>query len=463
MLIAIILAACTVTPENENLDEAIIATAVEAQMQTQAAEQAAHQETQDSSETQVPDYPAIEACTALSTLLNEQLSMDVETGPTTFSDPASGVTGAGCQLAVLGTGEEVSDWGTKTSNFVNAMTDAGWAIDPNFSAGGAGGELHIVRRDGVACSYLSEVRPEDPSLCSGNEALAACLGRLNPSYIVYGITIGCTPDSYVPPTETPEANDESAIRISFDPGAISSYMNGALVATDTQLFVLRAMEGQEMTVSLNTSPPVSGIVVIYGADGTVLISDHATTGFWSGMLPLTQDYHIRVVASPTYAIAYSLEVIIPPVGERYIDIFQPISSDMCADLADIISTGMGVEVHTTYALFEDYLSGSAGMGCNVTGWGTWDMFGDRNAVETAVMNGLAANGWGEAPEYTAGGAGGFATGYSLGNNLCIYSNTIREMDPWVCDDFDGPIYNCWDAQDATGMYMAIEMICATGN
>ena len=461
LIVAMIMAAWTLTPTNEDNDASIIATAVEAQLQTQAAEDSAAQG--DSPEQ--ADYPAKAACSELSILMVQQMGLEAAMSAGSFNDPESGVDGAGCQLSVGVTGEQISDWGNRTSSFVGILPSNGWESDPNFSGGGAGGELLTIRKGDFACTYISEVRPASPSLCSGNEALAACLDRLDPADIVYGITVGCTPDSYVASEVDPgpDVIADPAIRISFDPGDISAYVNGRLNPLSSQRYVLYAMQGQEMVVSLNMSPPANGIIVVYGDDGTVLISDHATTSFWSGILPLTQDYFISVRSSPDYPISYSMQVIIPPIGDLYTDSFLPSDNPTCQSIVGILGSTMDVDVHTGQALFTDHLTGTAGVGCKITAWGTWDVFPDQNTTSTAVMNALTANGWTEDPQYGAGGAGGFATGFTKNNNLCLYTQLIRELDPWVCDSFSGPIYNCWDAQDDSGMYLEINLNCAAPN
>ena len=73
------------------------------------------------------------------------------------------------------------------------------------------------------------------------------------------------------------------------------------------------MAGQEMTVNLSdSSAGVNAILVIWGADGTVLISDHADATIWAGQLPSTQDYYIHVRSVAQAPVDYNLEVIIPP-------------------------------------------------------------------------------------------------------------------------------------------------------
>ena len=68
-----------------------------------------------------------------------------------------------------------------------------------------------------------------------------------------------------------------------------------------------------MTVSVS-SPTNDVVLAIWGADGTVLLSDHAGATEWQGLLPATQDYYLGLsgAAAPTL---FRLSVSIPPLGQ----------------------------------------------------------------------------------------------------------------------------------------------------
>jgi hypothetical protein len=101
-------------------------------------------------------------------------------------------------------------------------------------------------------------------------------------------------------------------RIQFPPGGTTVTLNGALAAYGMSTYVLKAQAGQTMTVVLKTTPAGIGFLVISGADGSVLISDHAGAASWSGLLPTTQDYIIDARTGET-AATYTLQVTIPPI------------------------------------------------------------------------------------------------------------------------------------------------------
>lgn len=104
---------------------------------------------------------------------------------------------------------------------------------------------------------------------------------------------------------------QAAQRINFAPGAISATESGSLTMGGMDRYVLGAEEGQNMTVSV-ASADNNALLVIYGRDGTVLISDHADASSWSGVLPSTQDYFIDVRAIDGSSANYTLTVTIPP-------------------------------------------------------------------------------------------------------------------------------------------------------
>ncbi|MCL7454049.1 MAG: hypothetical protein M8467_13480 [Anaerolineae bacterium] len=97
------------------------------------------------------------------------------------------------------------------------------------------------------------------------------------------------------------------VRISFAAGATSASVEGHLSAHQTQYYVLGAAGGQTMEV--NASPEGKVRLIIYGVDGTVLMSGMGEGASFSGTLPSGQDYIVAVQAGPE-AVNCSLEVSI---------------------------------------------------------------------------------------------------------------------------------------------------------
>jgi hypothetical protein len=101
-------------------------------------------------------------------------------------------------------------------------------------------------------------------------------------------------------------------RISFAPGGTSASVQGTTATPGLDRFVIRALGGQKMMVSVSaTLGPV--ILIIYGADGNVLISDHAGATTWSGLLPTTQDYFVDTRSVGDATVDFTLQVTIPPL------------------------------------------------------------------------------------------------------------------------------------------------------
>ncbi|MCJ7434859.1 MAG: hypothetical protein MUO77_15360 [Anaerolineales bacterium] len=146
------------------------------------------------------------------------------------------------------------------------------------------------------------VRPPGQSECGSMFGVPASPDGLHPATV--GATDECIANLTLPKTEP--------TRIEFAVGATSAQMQGSIGPQGLGQYVLYAMQGQVMTVNLYPSRPT--ILVIWGLDGTVLISDHAGATSWSGPLPLTQEYYIDVRSLSGETSNYTLGVSIPPPG-----------------------------------------------------------------------------------------------------------------------------------------------------
>jgi hypothetical protein len=71
-----------------------------------------------------------------------------------------------------------------------------------------------------------------------------------------------------------------------------------------------ALEGQTMSVEMSFSEGLA-ILAVWGADGTVLLSDHAEVSSFQEVLPATQDYYILVKGRPEESTTYSMTVSLP--------------------------------------------------------------------------------------------------------------------------------------------------------
>ncbi|MBN1487299.1 MAG: hypothetical protein JW981_06615 [Anaerolineae bacterium] len=257
---------------------------------------------------------AAEECNALSGALMQNLGFSGTTQEVPFEDYLNQKTGTACQTLITFESQYADNLGSVESTSRAAIEALGWQEDPMYAGGGAGGMIYGYRKDAGLCLMVVSIGPVDMSLCATNEIFASCMERLSPEQKVYSVELKCAQDPTVESATLPKTEPT---RIAFESGAISSQLTGKLAAGGLHQYVLNAAEGQEMTVKLiSTSgaalPAESAILIIWGLDGTVLISDHAGATHWVGGLPLTQDYFIDVRSVGQQTVDYVLEVTIPP-------------------------------------------------------------------------------------------------------------------------------------------------------
>jgi hypothetical protein len=200
------------------------------------------------------------------------------------------------------------------------LVEHGWSEDLSAPAclgtggWGPGASAFCFVRESALCEVFVHIDPVDTSLCSDDEPITVCFDGLTPEQIVYTIILTCARD-----TSVAEPLESELMRIVFDPGEILANVQGKVTAGGFDHYVLNAMANQEMTVNLFDSggdviANNTAVLVIWGAEGTVLISSHADALAWAGILPFTQDYYIDVKSISAQPIAYTLEVIIPPAS-----------------------------------------------------------------------------------------------------------------------------------------------------
>jgi serine/threonine-protein kinase len=96
--------------------------------------------------------------------------------------------------------------------------------------------------------------------------------------------------------------------IQFDSGAISSTLEGDLQNRQLKSYVLRASQGQIMTVALTGSDVTMNVL---GSDQKGIDAAAYQTQNWTGQLPKNDDYFIQILGSGTY----KLEVAITPLSQ----------------------------------------------------------------------------------------------------------------------------------------------------
>jgi hypothetical protein len=109
----------------------------------------------------------------------------------------------------------------------------------------------------------------------------------------------------------PAPIESELMQVQFAPGDDSTQIFGDIPPNGIDHYILRAMAGQEMTVSLDVFDGNPTTFAIWGADGTILNPYDTTDTSWTGTLPYTQDYYIDILSRDDLAtIDYALVVVI---------------------------------------------------------------------------------------------------------------------------------------------------------
>lgn len=106
------------------------------------------------------------------------------------------------------------------------------------------------------------------------------------------------------------AQENSAIRIRFDRGATSAQVTGTLGANSSAQYVLRAMAGQLMDVSLTAPEGVSLAVTTKSGKALTPISGTGGKQSFRGYLPYNGDYYLTVTSAGK-SVDFTLGVLIP--------------------------------------------------------------------------------------------------------------------------------------------------------
>ncbi|MCJ7825462.1 MAG: hypothetical protein MUP44_11215 [Anaerolineales bacterium] len=287
----------------------------------------------------------IAECADLAAAMGQELSVQIE--QINVAVEHEGKTGGGCQAIAMGTGLDFSDMMSVEEAMRGMLFLRGWLEDPSAPAclgtggWGPGASASCYNQADSLCEVFVHIDPIDASLCTDDEPITVCFDRLTAEQIVYTINLTCAGDA----SAGAEPLESELMRIVFAPGEIRAWEHGEVLAGGFDHYVLGAIADQEMTVNLldaggavMASDAVA--LVIWGADGTVLISSHADALGWSGTLPFTQDYYIDVKSISAYSVAYTLEVIIPPVTASAGSVFPEAEPFPFGEMQTIVFTGV---------------------------------------------------------------------------------------------------------------------------
>jgi hypothetical protein len=152
--------------------------------------------------------------------------------------------------------------------------------------------------------YLQVLAPDGSSLLSASQQQTSWQGTLpvTGDYLVSAVASGVGGDFSLSVT-IPE-------RVTFQQGAVTASLRGKVGAKETNTYLLRALKGQNMTVTVN-APANDIYLTIYGLDdGQPYVRSVMGQTKFSFDLPTTQDYVIQLVSTHASSENYSVEFIV---------------------------------------------------------------------------------------------------------------------------------------------------------
>jgi hypothetical protein len=171
--------------------------------------------------------------------------------------------------------------------------------------------IHLAFTEGQA---ILVVWGQDGNVLLSDHAEASDFRMSLPTSQDYNIQVNGSPagnTAYQMTVDIPTASSGTQ-RIQFPAGSTSVTLPGQLPASGSDQYVLQASAGQTMSIDLTFSEG-RAILVVWGADGEVLLSDHAEASSFQRVLPKTQDYNITVKGRPEGNTSYQMTITIPPL------------------------------------------------------------------------------------------------------------------------------------------------------
>lgn len=171
----------------------------------------------------------------------------------------------------------------------------------------------------------------------------------------------------------------------------------------------------------------------------------------------TQTPRSPTATPPAPTVTPTPTLLVLPTPEPWGD-FRPLDAAACGELADAMAEALGVPVTTEEALLEDYTTGRAGTGCQMTATGTGVEFDHVGVPFDALTAMLQARGWEEDIQYAGGGPGGVLAGYRQDTGLCLLQISSGPLEEGVCSE-DEPFAVCWERLTPEQRAFAITLNC----
>lgn len=167
--------------------------------------------------------------------------------------------------------------------------------------------IHVVQRGDTLYSIARRYGTTVTAIQAAN--------RLRSTTIYVGQRLLIPTRPGYPGEPTPGPTPGAPLRIEFPPGATSATVAGRTVPNNPQRYLVRALQGQTMTVYLSTAGEASYIAVL-NPWGENMAGAGGPIHQWSGVLPVTGDYTIEVRATRAAAADFYLTVTVSPLGTQ---------------------------------------------------------------------------------------------------------------------------------------------------
>lgn len=165
--------------------------------------------------------------------------------------------------------------------------------------------------------------------------------RLTSTTIYVGQRLLIPAGSGNPGGPTPGPTPGMPQRIEFAPGATSATVAGRTTPGAPQRYLVRALQGQTMTVYLSTTAEGSYLAVL-NPWGETMAGASGPIHQWSGVLPVTGDYTIEVRATRQAAADFYLTVTVLPLGT------QPPTPGPIQQTAEAVVESLQVQIFESY-------------------------------------------------------------------------------------------------------------------
>jgi putative hemolysin/phosphoglycolate phosphatase-like HAD superfamily hydrolase len=155
-------------------------------------------------------------CIAFAQAIANALNTRVAVEEAPISDPVTGASGAGCQAAVTGTGEQFTSPQATVAMLAGLLLDQGWTADPKLAADGPTGTASGFRQENQLCWADAGWQPDASADCPQDQPIAAC--QVAPKQQIYTVTLNCGVATAQTAPAT-EAQDQTADPLpSWNPG-----------------------------------------------------------------------------------------------------------------------------------------------------------------------------------------------------------------------------------------------------